>query len=143
MRLDGVQYNRVVLLHGPPGTGKTTLCKALANKLAIQLSKQYPHSRLVEINSHSLFSKWFSESGKLVMRMFDEIRRFASTGEMVFVLMDEVESLTAARQAAISSSEPSDAIRVVNVSGWFFLPLPPFPFFFLLLFAPHPAKCER
>lgn len=32
----------------------------------------------------------------------------------VFVLMDEVESLTAARQASIAGSEPSDAVRVVN-----------------------------
>jgi SpoVK/Ycf46/Vps4 family AAA+-type ATPase len=109
-----ISFNRVVLIHGPPGTGKTTLCKSLANKLSIQLSDRHPHSRLVEINSHSLFSKWFSESGKLVMRMFDEIRRFAASKELVFVLMDEVESLTAERQASISSSEPSDAVRVVN-----------------------------
>ena len=28
----------------------------------------------MEINAHSLFSKWFSESGKLVGKMFDKIR---------------------------------------------------------------------
>ncbi|RYQ83922.1 hypothetical protein Ahy_B10g102808 [Arachis hypogaea] len=33
---------------------------------------------------------------------------------LVFVLIDEVESLAAARKAAISGSEPSDSIRVVN-----------------------------
>ncbi|KAK8958371.1 hypothetical protein KSP40_PGU014798 [Platanthera guangdongensis] len=33
---------------------------------------------------------------------------------LVFVLIDEVESLAAARQAALSGSEPSDSIRVVN-----------------------------
>lgn len=27
---------------------------------------RYPESQLVEINAHSLFSKWFSESGKMV-----------------------------------------------------------------------------
>ncbi|RYQ99181.1 hypothetical protein Ahy_B07g087074 [Arachis hypogaea] len=33
---------------------------------------------------------------------------------LVFVLIDEVESLAAARKAAISGLEPSDSIRVVN-----------------------------
>ncbi|KAG9065686.1 Pachytene checkpoint protein 2 [Linnemannia hyalina] len=36
---------------------------------------RFHFTKLLEINCHSLFSKWFSESGKLVHRMFDQIWR--------------------------------------------------------------------
>ncbi|KAL1528524.1 hypothetical protein AB1Y20_009867 [Prymnesium parvum] len=110
-----ISWNRVVLLHGPPGTGKTSLCKGLAHKLAIRMSHRYTQGHLIEVNAHSLFSKWFSESGKMVLGMFTKIREILEDGDsFVCVLIDEVESLTAARQAAVSGSEPSDAVRVVN-----------------------------
>eukprot|EP00051_Salpingoeca_urceolata_P004743 m.67330 g.67330 ORF g.67330 m.67330 type:complete len:432 (-) comp13823_c0_seq2:257-1552(-) len=110
-----VAWNRVVLLHGPPGTGKTSLCKALAQQLSIRLSHRFENTQLVEINSHSLFSKWFSESGKLVMNLFAAIRELLEDERaLVCVLIDEVESLTAARKASFSGTEPSDSIRVVN-----------------------------
>ncbi|KAF5388166.1 hypothetical protein D9615_000206 [Tricholomella constricta] len=110
-----VSWNRVVLLHGPPGTGKTSLCRALAQKLSIRLSHRYIHARLLEINSHSLFSKWFSESGKLVQRLFTSITDLADEEDaFLVVLIDEVESLTAARAGAMAGTEPSDGLRVVN-----------------------------
>jgi len=110
-----IAWNHVILLHGPPGTGKTSLCKALAQKLAIRLGPRYPSSQLIEINAHSLFSRWFSESGKLVHRLFSHIGEMvADEDSLIILLIDEVESLTSARKAAISGSEPSDAVRVVN-----------------------------
>ena len=110
-----ISWNKVVLLHGPPGTGKTSLCKALAQKLSIRLSNRFSFGQLIEINSHSLFSKWFSESGKLVMKMFQKIQELIEDNQaLVCVLIDEVESLTAARKSALNGQEPSDAIRVVN-----------------------------
>ncbi|XP_012285210.1 pachytene checkpoint protein 2 homolog [Orussus abietinus] len=110
-----INCNRVVLLHGPPGTGKTSMCRALAQKIAIRLGDRYSRGELVEINSHSLFSKWFSESGKLVMKLFGEIRALLEDPRaLVCVLIDEVESLAHARKSSLSGTEPSDSIRVVN-----------------------------
>ncbi|KAJ1332730.1 hypothetical protein BSLG_008359 [Batrachochytrium salamandrivorans] len=110
-----INVNRVILLHGPPGSGKTTLCRALAQKLSIRLADRFSFGRLVEINSHSLFSKFFSESSKLVMQLFQTLHDLLDDQDtFVCILMDEVESLSAARKASAAGLEPSDAIRVVN-----------------------------
>lgn len=93
----------------------------------------YSNARLLEINSHSLFSKWFSESGKLVQRLFTSITELVEEEDGFVVVLigmhtlgpcmrlkyltnvtDEVESLTAARAGAMAGTEPSDGLRVVN-----------------------------
>ena len=110
-----ISWNRMMLLHGPPGTGKTTICKALAQKVFVRNCDRYSGGVFLEVNSHSLFSKWFSESGKLVMKLFDHIHEIAEDEEcFVAVLIDEVESITASRSSASRSNEPGDAVRVVN-----------------------------
>jgi len=50
-----------------------------------------------------------------VHKLFSHIREMVEDDDcLVLLLIDEVESLTAARKAAVSGSEPSDAVRVVN-----------------------------
>lgn len=117
-----ISWNRVILLHGPPGTGKTSLCRALSHKLCIRTNHIFPDGGyLLEIKSHSLFSKWFSESGKLVSKLFERIREMVEDepNSLFCVLIDEVESLAASRGGGGSgegggASEPSDAVRAVN-----------------------------
>ncbi|EEQ32677.1 thyroid hormone receptor interactor 13 [Microsporum canis CBS 113480] len=109
-------WNRLILLYGPPGTGKTSLCRSLAQKLAIRLGRQFPQSKLVEINAYSLGSKFFSESGKLVAKMFDIVEGMLEDepDTLVCVFIDEVETMTAQREQTLSGNDPLDAMRAVN-----------------------------
>ena len=111
-----INWNRVLLLYGKPGCGKTSLCKALAHKLAIRNIDMFPSGGyLLEIKSHSLFSKWFSESGKLIARLFNRIREMVEDepDALFVVLIDEVESLANSRVGS-NGTEPSDTVRAVN-----------------------------
>ena len=49
--------------------------------------ESYSHARLLEINSHSLFSKWFSESGKLVQRLFHGITELVEEEDSFVVVL--------------------------------------------------------
>ena len=63
----------------------------------------------------SSFLTGFCQSGKLVQKMFQRLKEMIDDPmALVCVLIDEVESLTAARSSAFKGAEPSDAIRVVN-----------------------------
>lgn len=113
-----INYNRLILFYGPPGTGKTSLCKALANKVAIRLSNIFATGLLIELNTHTLFSKFFSESGKKVTKLFKKVRKIINDHNendiFICLLIDEVESLSSARKKTMDSGEPTDSIRVVN-----------------------------
>lgn len=90
--------------------------RGLAQKLSIRLGKQFPQSKMVEINAHSLGSKFFSESGKLVARMFDNIENILEEEPDTFVcvFIDEAETLIAKREQSVHGNEPFDAMRAVN-----------------------------
>ncbi|CAK5081074.1 unnamed protein product [Meloidogyne enterolobii] len=78
--------------------------------MALQTQRMFNQTLFVEVNSHSLFSKWFSESGKLIQKLFSKIEELAErTDRLIFV-----ESLTIGRETAFSGNDPTDSIRAVN-----------------------------
>ncbi|KAI5244153.1 hypothetical protein E4T42_07198 [Aureobasidium subglaciale] len=103
-KLPGVMnINRLILFHGPPGCGKSTLCRTFRG------------GKLFEINTQDLLSKFYSESGKLVSEMFDKILNMANDSrELVCVLIDEIESIAASRRASTKNGECADTVRTTN-----------------------------
>lgn len=66
----------------------------------------YQSGRLIEINSHSLFSKWFSESGKLVQRLFSQVNEMVDDEEcFVVVLIGASSSFSPLRLLASKGDE--------------------------------------
>ena len=109
-------WNRLCLLHGPPGSGKSTLCRALAQKVSIRLGGIFPKAFLVEINTNDMLSKYFGESGKLIGNAFSRIIDMATDRDcLVCVVMDEIETIAGSRQGSASSNECRDGLRVCRL----------------------------
>lgn len=106
-------WQSTVLFHGPPGSGKSTLAQALAQRLSIRLSSMFPVTKLLQINAHMVFSRYFGETAKRIGQLFDSISDLASVGsQLIIVIFDEVETVAASRERALQKNEPVDAIRV-------------------------------
>ncbi|TQS36173.1 hypothetical protein Golomagni_03383 [Golovinomyces magnicellulatus] len=110
------EINPLILLYGPPGTGKTTLCQGLAQKISIRLNSMYTHTRLVQIKTATLFSKYYSESARQVDEIFTKISRMCQDNPEAFicVFFDEVESIASSREFSTRSGESQDSLRATN-----------------------------
>lgn len=115
LNLATFNWNRLCLLHGPPGSGKSTLCRALAQKLSIRLGDAFAKAVLVEINTNAMLSKYFGESGKLIGAAFERIYTMAQErGTFICVVMDEVETIAGSRERSTSGAECNDGMRATN-----------------------------
>jgi len=108
--------NPLILLYGPPGTGKTTLCQGLAQKISIRLNSTYKQTKLIQIKTANLLSKYYSESAKQVDNIFTTITRMCQDDpeRFICVLIDEVESIAYSREHSTSNGEAQDSLRATN-----------------------------
>ncbi len=88
----GIQPPKGILLHGPSGTGKTLLAKAVASSTK---------STFIEIVGSELVQKFIGEGAKLVKEIFNLARQKAPS----IVFIDELDAIAAKRMDIGTSGE--------------------------------------
>ncbi len=88
----GIEPPSGVLLHGPPGTGKTMLAKAVANKT---------EATFIKMAGSELVHKFIGEGARLVRDLFEVARRKSPS----IVFIDELDAVASKRAESKTSGD--------------------------------------
>lgn len=94
----GITPPRGILLHGPPGTGKTMLLRCVANSIV--------GAHILTINGPSIVSKYLGETENAIRDIFNEAKKFQPS----IVFMDEIDSLAPSRNSDDSGETESRVV---------------------------------
>jgi AAA+ superfamily predicted ATPase len=108
-----IPLHGLIVLHGPPGTGKTSLARGLAARTAEAVTR-LGQFRYIEVEPHALASAALGRSQRAVRDLLGQtIAEQAHRGPLI-VLLDEVETLAADRSRMSMDANPIDVHRATD-----------------------------
>lgn len=113
----GLPLHGIALLHGPPGTGKSSLVRGLANIVAQDMVADGFADQLIfaEIDQHALPSQMLGESQRNTLNLLEKaIPELANKGYPLICGIDEINSLATSRLLATGGRDPVDVMRATD-----------------------------
>ena len=111
---EDIPIHGLIVLSGPPGTGKTTLARGLASRAAKALRNT--EARFIQIDPHALTSSSLGQSQKEVSKLFHQTIPEHADCSPCIVLLDEVETLAPDRRRMSLESNPIDVHRATDAA---------------------------
>jgi len=108
-----VPLHGIILLVGPPGTGKTSLARGLASRTAASL-EGFGEFAFLEVEPHSLMSASHGKTQKAVQELLGQTVSELAAQHPLIVLLDEVETLAANRARMSLEANPVDVHRATD-----------------------------
>ncbi len=103
----------IILLVGPPGTGKTSLARGLASRAAASLNAALTY---IEVDPHALASAAHGKTQQAVSHLLGTVLAEESSTKPCIVLLDEVETLVADRSKMSMEANPVDVHRATDAA---------------------------
>ena len=91
-----------ILLYGPPGCGKTLIGKATAYNITQEYkarTKRDVKEYFMYVNGPKILNMWLGESERQVREIFATAREKSKEGYLVFIFIDEAESILRTRSS--------------------------------------------
>lgn len=104
----------IVMLAGPPGTGKTTLARGLASRVAATLGDT--SVAFIEVDPHALTSSSLGRSQRAVDDLFGSTISAVAERHVTVVLFDEVETIVTDRAGLSREANPIDVHRACDAA---------------------------
>ena len=105
------EQHPLVLFHGDVGTGKTAMAECIANRLVLESRTE--DSVLFKLGNRVRGSGRVGEMGTLLIEAFEQVAKSAGKGRRAILIVDEGDSLAAARSQDHSHHEDKVAVNTL------------------------------